>query len=146
MNEKEFEALKDLVKQIKRINNKLDSILDRMDGKKETTQSKDRSITNQLLYICTQKQYSDEQYTNALVQLNQLPFSLSAKQMSWILFNTPKHPDCGEDIEAFIKKQFSKQKNIVEYKEQIGTELRTKYANDNNSGFVEKLIERIAEI
>ena len=138
MNEKEFEQLKGMLEQLKSINNKLDKLI----GK---TNEQD-SPANKLLRKATSKETTEKEYCQTLVDLNKLPFNLSAKQFAWVIFNTPKHAECGEAIENFIKKQFEKHSNKVEFIDQVGEVLRNKYANDNNSGFIEKMIARLQEI
>ena len=147
MNDKEFEQLKEMVQQVKSINNKLDNIINNLDGNRTDSQElKERSIVNGLLHICTHKEFDDKQYTDALRQLGELPFGLSAKQLAWCLVYTPRHPDCGEEIEGFIYKQFGKQKDKTQYVDQIAEVLKTKYTNDNNADFIHKLIARIKEM
>lgn len=138
MNEKEFEQLKGMLEQLKSINNKLDKLI----GKT----SEQDSPANKLLRKATSKETTEKEYCQTLVDLNKLPFNLSAKQFAWVIFNTPKHAECGEAIENFIKKQFEKQNDITEYIDSIAEVLRTKYVNDNNSGFIEKMIARLQEI
>ena len=145
MTEEEKNELMECVKQLKAINSKLDKIL----GHTERTDSqelKDRGIVNGLLHICTQPNFTDKQYTDALRQLCELPFGLSTKQISWVLVYCNRHPQCGEDIELFIKRQFEKAKEKNEYINGIAEVLRSKYKNDNNDQYIEKLIQRIQEI
>ena len=137
MTQEEEKQLKEMLDQLKSINSKLDKIL----GNKD-----EQSPLNKLLRKVTSKDTNDKQYCEALVDLNKLPFSLSAKQFAWVIFNTPKHHQCGESIQSFIKKQFDKHSQKSEYIEQIAEVLRNKYANDNNSGFIEKMIARLKEI
>ena len=137
MNDKEFNQLKEILDQLKNINNKLDKML----GNKE-----EESPANILLRKATSKDTTEKQYCETLVELNKLPFKLSAKQFAWVVFNTPKHPQMGEAIQSFIKKQFDKHKQKSEYINQVAEVLRNKYANDNNSGFIEKMIVRLKQI
>ena len=146
MNEQEFNELKEMVKQVQSINSKLDSIINQMDNKSDSQELKERGIINGLLYICTHKEYSDKEYCDALRQLSQLSFGLSSKQMAWILVYCNRHPQCGEQIELFIKKQFEKAKDKNEYIQQLSKVLRQKYSNDNNYDYIEKLIARIGQI
>lgn len=146
MNDKEFEELKEMLKQVRSINSKLDSIIGRLDGKSDSQELKERSIVNGLLHICTHKQFTDKQYCDALLQLNDLPFGLSTKQVAWILVYCKYHPECGENIELFIKKQFDKAKEKSEYINGIAEVLRMKYKNEGNDQYIEKLIQRIQEI
>lgn len=147
MTQKEFEQLKEIVDQVKSINNRLDSIINRLDGNKGDSQElKERSIVNGLLHICTHKEFTDKQYTDALRQLCELPFGLSTKQLAWILVYCNAHPECGEQIELFIKRQFEKAKDKNEYINGVAEVLRSKYKNDNNDQYIEKLIQRIQEI
>ena len=138
MTQKEFEQLKGILDQLKAINNKLDKMI----GKS----GEEESPANKLLRKATSKDTTEKEYCQTLVDLNKLPFSLSAKQFAWVIFNTPKHSSCGEAIESFIKKQFEKHENKTEYIDQVAEVLRNKYANDNNSGFIEKMIARLQEI
>lgn len=140
------QELKELVKQVKAINNKLEFIINKLDGKKEPNELRDRGIVNGLLHICTQPNYTDKQYTDALKQIGELPFGLSPKQISWCLVYCNRHPNCGEEIQLFIKRQFEKAKDKNEYINQIASVLRSKYSNDNNADYIEKLIQRIQEI
>lgn len=144
MTETEEKQLTEIVEHLKAINNKLDTLI----GKERTDSQelKDRGIVNGLLHICTHNEFTDKQYTDALRQLNELPFGLSTKQLAWVLMYTPRHPECGEDIEHFIQKQYSKQKDKAQYIEQIASVLRSKYTNDNNADFIEKMIVRLKEI
>ena len=137
MNDKEFNQLKEILDQLKNINNKLDKML----GKNE-----EQSPLNILLRKVTSKETTDKQYCEALVELNKLPFALSAKQFAWVVFNTPKHPQVGEAIQNFIKKQFDRQKERNEYKNQVASVLRTKYQKQNNTQFIAKLIARLYQI
>lgn len=147
MNEKEFEQLKEIVDQVKSINNRLDSIINRLDGNRTDSQElKDRGIVNGLLHICTHKEFTDKQYTDALLQLCELPFGLSTKQVAWILVYCKYHPECGENIELFIKRQFEKAKDKNEYINGVAEVLRMKYKNEGNDQYIEKLIQRIKEI
>lgn len=144
MTETEAKQLMEIVEHLKAINNKLDAII----GKERTDSQelKDRGIVNGLLHICTHKEFTDKQYIDALRQLSELPFGLSTKQVAWILVYCNAHPDCGEQIELFIKRQFGKAKDKNEYKKGIAEVLRSKYKNDNNDQYIEKLIQRIQEI
>ena len=145
MTEEEKNELMECVKQLKAINSKLDTLI----GHTERTDSqelKERSIVNGLLHICTHKEFTDKQYTDALRQLCELPFGLSTKQLAWILVYCNAHPECGEQIELFIKKQFEKAKDKNEYINGVAEVLRSKYKNDNNDQYIEKLIQRIQEI
>lgn len=144
MTETEKTELMEIVEQLKAINNKLDSIIGK--DKTDSQELKNRGILNGLLHICTQPNFDDKQYTDALRQISELPFGLSAKQISWVLMYTPRHPECGEVIQKFIIRQFEKQKDTTEYIDSIAEILRTKYANDNNNGFIEKMIARLKEI
>lgn len=146
MTQEEFDELKEMVKQVQSINSKLDSIINQMDSKSDSQELRDRGILNGLLHICTHKEFSDKEYCDALRQLSQLPFGLSSKQMAWILVYCNRHPQCGEQIELFIKRQFEKSKDKNEYIKQIASVLRSKYSNDNNYDFIEKLIARISQI
>lgn len=138
MTQKEFEQLKEILGQLKSINNKLDKVL----GK--TTE--EESPVNKMLRKATSKETSDKQYCQTLVELNKLPFGLSAKQLGWCLMYTPRHHQCGESIQSFIRKQFERQQNKNDYVEQVCSVLRTKYTNENNVGFIQKMIERLKEI
>lgn len=144
MTETEAKQLTEIVKQLNSINNKLDTLI----GKERTDSQelKDRGIVNGLLHICTHKEFTDKQYTDALRQLNELPFGLSTKQIAWILVYCNAHPQCGEQIEIFIKRQIEKSKDYNEYKKGIAEVLRSKYKNDNNDQYIERLIQRIQEL
>ena len=144
MTENEAKQLLEIVEHLKAINNKLDAIIGK--EKTDSQELKDRGIVNGLLHICTHKEFTDKQYTDALRQLSELPFGLSTKQIAWILVYCNSHPQCGEQIELFIKRQFEKAKDKNEYKKGIAEVLRSKYKNDNNDQYIEKLIQRIQEI
>lgn len=147
MTQTEKTELKEVVEQLKAINSNMLSIISRLDGNRTDSQElKERGVLNGLLYICTHKEYDDKQYTDALKQISDLPFGLSAKQMAWVLIYTPRHHDCGEQIELFIRRQFEKQHNKNEYINQIASVLRSKYSNDNNADFIEKMIARLNEM
>ena len=138
MTDEEAKQLLGIVDVLKSINNKLDKII----GKS----NEDQSPLNKLLRKVTSKETSDKQYGEALVDLNKLPFALSAKQFAWIIFNTPKHYQMGEAIQNFIKRQFEKHQDITEYIDSIAEVLRKQYSNDNNADFIEKMICRLKQI
>lgn len=146
MTEQEKTELMKIVEQLKAINDKLDTLIGNTKPLTDSDELKNRSLVNGLLHICTQKEFNDKQYTDALRQLCELPFGLSAKQLAWVLMYTPRHPECGEDIEHFIQRQFNKQKDKTQYIEQIASVLKSKYTNDNNADFIEKMIVRLKEI
>ena len=147
MTQEELNELKEMVKQVRSINNKLDSIIGHLDGNRTDSQElKDRGIVNGLLHICTHKEFDDKQYCDALLQLSEMPFGLSTKQVAWILVYCKYHPECGENIELFIKRQFEKAKDKNEYIDGIAEVLRMKYKNEGNDQYIEKLIQRIQEI
>ena len=144
MTEREITELKKIADYLKTINDKLDTILS--NRKKPTENDDKKNHLNDLFQICTQPNYTDKQYINALRQLGELPFGLSAKQIVWVLAYCRRHPECGEDIEYFIKKQFKKQSDKEKYVEQIASIFRSKYLNDNNVDFIEKMILKLEEI
>lgn len=144
MTENEEKALIELVEQLRSLNSKLDKLIKNMD--KQLGVEEEESLSNKLLKKATSKDTSDKQYCQTLVELNKLPFSLSAKQLAWVVFNALLHKECGQEIRCFIQKQIEKHQNKTDYITQIEKVLRGKYQNDNNYQYVEKLIARIKEI
>ena len=139
MNEEQFKILQDKL-------NTIINLLGDQNTRSQSSELKERGILNGLLHICTHNEFSDKEYCDALRQLSQFPFGLSSKQMAWILVYCNRHPQCGEQIQLFIKRQFEKAKDKSEYIKQIASVLRSKYSNDNNYDFIEKLIARISQI
>ena len=141
MNQEEFE--REIKSMFDGLNKKLDKLIKHLDKQLGV---EEESPLNKWLRLVTSKDTTDKDYCQALVELNKLPFALSAKQIAWCLVYTPRHANCGESIQIFIKKQFEKHQNKNEYIDSIAEVLRTKYQNDNNVGFIQKMIARLKQI
>ena len=153
MTKKELELVKELVDQVTAINNKLDSIIAKLDSKpakKQTSTESDelntRGIVNELIHICTHPNYDNKQYCGALKQLRDLDFALSPKQTAWILAYTFRHPEAGESIIAFLEAEFKKTNDKDKYVSTIAFELRKNYATERNGEFIEGIVKRIKEM
>ena len=141
MNQEEFE--REIKSMFDGLNKKLDKLIKHLDKQLGV---EEESPLNKWLRLVTSKDTTDKDYCQALVELNKLPFALSAKQIAWCLVYTPRHANCGESIQIFIKKQFEKHQNKNEYINGIAEVLRMKYKNEGNDQYIEKLIQRIQEI
>lgn len=143
----------ELIEVLNSINSKLDILIAQSakDTKKhvEVTESdelKTRGLINGLLHICTHPEYDDKQYCQALKQIKELDFPISAKQTAWILAYTFRHPDASESIVSFIEAELKKSGDKEKYVNTIAFELRKHYATERNGEFIEGIIKRIKEI
>lgn len=148
MTRSEKELIKELVDQVKAINNKLDELVANKNTKstKKQTSSNENNNVNELMHICTHPNFDDKQYCDALKQLRDLDFALSPKQVSWILAYTFRHPEAGDSIVAFLEAEFKKTNDKDKYVDTIAFELRKHYATENNGEFIEGIIKRIKEM
>ena len=117
MTQKELETLKQIVEKLQSINSKLDEFIQKMDSiptkknkpQTESDELKSRGLVNGLLHICTQPGFEDKQYCDALHQLKELNFPLSAKQIAWIMFyGLMRHSLEGEATDQFFSNQISR--------------------------------------
>lgn len=117
MTKKELEALEQIVETLQAINSKLDEFIQKMDSiptkknkpQTESDELKSRGLVNGLLHICTQPGFEDKQYCDALHQLKELGFPLSAKQIAWIMFyGLMRHSLEGEATDQFFSNQISR--------------------------------------
>lgn len=144
MTETEAKQLTEIVEQLKAINNKLDALIGK--EKTDSQELKDRSIVNGLLHICTHKEYTDEQYCNALKQLKDLDFALSPKQMAWILCYTLRHATCGDSIRSFIQSEIDRVEDKNKFVDTICFELRKNYSNEKNAEYLEGVVGHLKKL
>lgn len=119
MTKKELETLLQIATRLETVNSKLDDFIQKLDSfstqknkpQTESDELKSRGVVNGLLHICTQSGFDDKQYTDALHQLKELAFPLSAKQVTWIIFyGLMRHSNEGEATDQFFSNQISRRK------------------------------------
>lgn len=135
--------------QFEQIMQKLDQIINLLQpktGKPNKKQKVDQSGINNLMHICTHPGYEAKEYCDALKQLRELDFALSAKQMAWILCYTLRHLDCGDSISAFVQTELSKVEDRKKFVDSICFELRKNYSNQKNAEYLEGVVEHLKKL
>lgn len=124
------------IEQADQIIQKLDQIINLLQPKTSKPNKKqkvDQSGINNLMHICTHPGYEAKEYCDALKQLRELDFALSAKQMAWIMFyGLLRHSTEGEATDQFLSNQISRRNknNRNDYVEEIRKLIQQNYKGD----------------
>lgn len=145
MTEKELiNSMNSLCDSIDKLIEKIDQIITSCSENKPCKSVDDLSKN---LEVATQKGYSDEEYIAALKYINNLKFKISNKQITWLLYWAAiNHPRCGSEFEKFLIKEFDKSDDYHNDIIDIINILKTKYSNQENSEYLNGLINWIKDL
>ena len=141
MTKKELELLEQIVTNFETTNTKLDQLIQKLDSvgtkknrpQTESDELKSRGLVNGLLHICTQPGFQDKEYCDALHQLKELNFPLSAKQVAWIIFyGLKRHSLEGQSTDQFFSDQISRRNKGErnDFVEQVRRLVKENYKGD----------------
>lgn len=127
----------DIRKKLEAIKKEINSLIEQLDDKKDPLSvSFNKAID---------RKTSDEEYTEALQTIKNLPFKLSAKQFSWIVSYTRFHPECGDQIISFFKSQLNRD-DRDQFIDTVAEMLRKSYTTEYNQDFIEGAIKTLKEM